>query len=205
MKTIKFIHKTLLLFAFTFSAISLNAQQNMSVAFSKSYAYEYNGEYGKAISALTALNHDNYQINLRLGWLYYMSKEYLKSEAHYKKAVAGEPSSIEARFGMVLPLSAIGNWNAVLAVYLEVLKLDPNNSIANYRTASIYFNRKDYSNATAFVLKVIRLYPFDYDSNLLLGKICKAQNKHTEAKRYFEKALEYNPQSEEATNALKEL
>jgi tetratricopeptide (TPR) repeat protein len=39
----------------------------------------------------------------------------------------------------------------------------------------------------------------------LLGKICKAQNKHTEAKRYFEKALEYNPQSEEATNALKEL
>ena len=29
-------------------------------------------------------------------------------------------------------------------------------------SASIYFNRKDYSNATAYIAKVIKLYPFDY-------------------------------------------
>ena len=203
-QTIKSIIGLFILFFFI-SINKLNAQQNISVAFSKSYAYEYNSDYTKAISALTALNQDNYQINLRLGWLNYMNKDYAKSETHYKKAVAIEPSSIEARFGYVLPLSALGNWNSVLAVYLEVLKLDPNNSIANYRTASIYFNRKEYANATAYISKVIRLYPFDYDSNLLLGKIYKAQNKIAEAKKYFEKALEYNPQSEDATNALKDL
>ncbi len=195
----------LFLFFFLYSSTSLKSQQNVSVAFSKSYAYEYNSDYTKAIATLTALNQDNYQINLRLGWLYYMNKDYVKSETHYKKAVAIEPSSIEARFGFVLPLSALGNWNSVLAVYLEVLKLDPNNSIANYRTASIYFNRKEYANATTYILKVIRLYPFDYDSNLLLGKIYKAQNRIAEAKKQFEKALEYNPQSEDATNALKDL
>lgn len=184
---------------------SFLSQQSAELAFSKSYAFEYNSEYSKAITALTELNSDNYQVNLRLGWLYYLNKDYLRSEANYKKAVAHEPASIEARFGLVLPMSALGNWNNVLSVYLEVLKLDPNNTIANYRTASIYYNRKDYTNAAAYINKVIKLYPFDYDSNLLNGKILIAQGRNADAKKYFSRALEYNPQSEEASAALKKL
>ena len=102
-------------------------------------------------------------------------------------------------------MSTVGNWNNVLAVYLEVTKLDLNNSIANYRIASIYFARKDYMNATNYVSKVLKLYPFDYDSNLLFAKILMAEAKNTEAKKYFTKALEYNTQSEEAKLALKKL
>lgn len=185
--------------------ISLKAQQTSEAAFSKSYSFEYETQYSKAITALTDLHLDSYQINLRLGWLYYLSKDYVKSEQFYRKAVTSEPSCIEARFGLVLPLSTVGNWNSVLAVYLEVVKLDPNNSTANYRIASIYYARKDYVNAKAYVAKVLKLYPFDYDSNLLSGKILMAQTKNADAKKYFTKALEYNPQSEEAKAALKKL
>jgi tetratricopeptide (TPR) repeat protein len=179
--------------------------QSNDLAFSKSYLFEYEAQYAKAIKSLQELNHENYEIDLRLGWLFYLSKDYGKSEAFYRKAIALEPASVESRFGLVLPLSAQGNWNAVLNVYAEILKYDPNNSIANYRTASIYFTRKDYSNAANFVLKVIRLYPFDYDSNLLYGKTLMAQGKNSEAKKYVEKALEYNPQSEEAKAIIKKL
>jgi tetratricopeptide (TPR) repeat protein len=185
--------------------LSLKAQQTSEVAFSKSYSFEYETQYAKAITALTDLHLDSYQINLRLGWLYYLSKDYVKSEQYYRKAVATEPSSIEARFGLVLPLSTVGNWNSVLAVYLEIIKLDLNNSTANYRIASIYYARKDYANAKTYVAKVLKLYPFDYDSNLLSGKILMAQAKNADAKKYFTKALEYNPQSEEAKAALKKL
>lgn len=178
-------------------------QQSSEVAFSKSYLYEYETQYAKAIKSLQDLNVDNYEINLRLGWLFYLSKDYLKSENYYKKAIAHENASVEARFGLVLPLSALGNWNNVLAVYLEILKQDPHNSIANYRTASIYYNRKDYNNAANYVLKVIKMYPFDFDSNLLYGKNLYAQGKNAEAKKYVEKALEYNPQSEEAATLFK--
>lgn len=188
-----------LLSGFTLSA------QNAELAFSKSYTFEYDTQYGKAISALQELNTDNYEVNLRLGWLHYLNKDYVKSEVHYKKAVVMEPASVEARFGLVLPMSAMGNWNNVIAVYVEILKVDPNNSIANYRTASIYFNRKDYANATVYLARVIKMYPFDYDSNLLNGKILMAQGKNADAKKYFLKALEYNPQSEEAKAALKKL
>ena len=190
---------TLLAFSFSIKA------QTTEAAFAKSYSFEYETQYSKAISALTDIAADSYQINLRLGWLYYLSKDYVKSEQYYRKAVVAEPSSIEARFGLVLPMSTIGNWNNVLTVYLEVTKLDPNNSIANYRIASIYFARKDYMNATNYVSKVLKLYPFDYDSNLLFAKILMAEAKNTEAKKYFTKALEYNTQSEEAKLALKKL
>ena len=196
--------KHIIIIALLIFSFSLNAQTT-EAAFAKSYSFEYETQYSKAISALTDAGADSYQINLRLGWLYYLSKDYIKSEQYYKKAVAAEPSSIEARFGLVLPMSTVGNWNNVLAVYLEVTKLDPNNSIANYRIASIYYARKDYMNATNYASKVLKLYPFDYDSNLLFGKILMAEAKNAEAKKHFTKALEYNTQSEEAKVALKKL
>lgn len=179
--------------------------QGTDIAFSKSYSFEYDTQYAKAIDALTALNSDAYEVNLRLGWLYYLSKDYFKSESYYKKAITAEPSSVEARFGIVLPLAAQGNWNNVLNHYLDIMKLDPSNSIANYRAAYIYYTRKDHATAMNYLGKVLKAYPFDYDSNLLAGKIMQAQAKNTEAKKYFLKALEYNPQSEEAKNALKKL
>lgn len=193
-----------ILFAILFSFNSLFSQTT-EAAFSKSYSFEYETQYAKAISALTDLHLESYQINLRIGWLYYLSKDYTKSEQFYKKAIALEPLSIEARFGLVLPLSMVGNWNSVLSTYLDIVKLDPNNSTANYRISSIYFARKDYANAKIYVSKLLKFYPFDYDSNLLLGKILLAEGKNAEAKKHFTKALEYNPQSEEAKTALKKL
>ena len=197
--------KHFIILALVICCFSIKAQQTSESAFAKSYSFEYETQYAKAITALTELHVESYQINLRLGWLYYLSKDYIKSEQYYRKAVASEPASIEARFGLVLPLSTLGNWNNVLSVYLEITKLDANNSIANYRLASIYYTRKDYANATQYVSKVLKLYPFDYDSNLLTGKILMAQAKNAEAKKYFTKALEYNPQSEEAKVAIKKL
>ena len=197
--------KHVIILALVVCCFSSKAQQTSESAFAKSYSFEYETQYAKAITALSELHIESYQINLRLGWLYYLSKDYIKSEQYYRKAVASEPASIEARFGLVLPLSTLGNWNNVLSVYLEITKLDANNSIANYRLASIYYTRKDYANAAQYVSKVLKLYPFDYDSNLLTGKILMAQAKNAEAKKYFTKALEYNPQSEEAKAAIKKL
>lgn len=197
--------KKAIVIIFTIVAVSINGQSNIEKAFSKSYAFEYNIEYNKAINALVELNTDSYPIDFRLGWLYYLNKDYIKSEQFYKKAIAREPSSIEARFGLVLPMSALGDWSNVLNVYLEILKIDPNNSVANYRTALIYFNRKDYINSAKYLTKVIKLYPFDYDSNLLYAKIKLAENKSNEAALYLEKAIQYNPQSEEAIALLKNI
>src|SRR5258708_4644946 len=89
----------------------LKSQDSNELGFSKSYLYEYEIQYAKAIKSLQDLNADSYEINLRLGWLFYLNKDYFKSETYYKRAITIEASSVEARFGLVLPLSAVGNWN----------------------------------------------------------------------------------------------
>ena len=194
-----------IIIAITLWVGAAKAQDNAEVAFSKSYSFEYDTQYAKAIDALVGLKTESYEINLRLGWLEYLIKDYIKSEAYYKKALDAEPASIEARFGQVLPLAALGNMNNVVTIYMDILKQDPNNTIANYRIAYIYYTKKDYANALTYVGKVIKAYPFDFDSNLLAGKILFDQGKKPEAKKYFLKALEYNPQSEDAKNALKKV
>lgn len=195
--------KILVLFSLVVSG--MKAQDNAETAFSKSYSFEYDTQYSKAIESLLALKSESYEVNFRLGWLEYLNKDYANAEKYYKKAIELEPSSVEARFGEVLPLAALGNMNNVLAIYFDILKLDPNNSIANYRIGYIYYSKKDYTNAFTYVSKVIKSYPFDFDSNLLAGKIMLDQGKKPEAKNYFLKALEYNPQSEDAKNALKKV
>jgi tetratricopeptide (TPR) repeat protein len=200
-----FMKREYILICLFAAMLRLTSQTDAEAAFSKSYSFEYESSYGKAISALTEANADNYQVNLRLGWLHYLNKDYMKSEKYYRKAIQFEPQSIEARFGVALPLVAIGNYNHVTDVYREILKIDPNNSIATYRLGLILYNNRDYENAGKQAAKVIRMYPFDYDSNLLYGKVLIAQKKNNEARKFLDKALQYNPQSEEARALIKSL
>jgi len=181
-------------------------QTTSSEAFSKSYTYETNKDYTKAVSSITAVyDASSYTMNLRLGWLEYLAGEYIKSESYYKKAIVLEQKSVEARLGSVYPISATGNWDEVIKVYSEILTIDPQNSMVNYRMAYIYFVRKDYEKAASYAQKVVKLYPFDFDSNYLLGQIYVTQGKILEAKMYLTRAVEYNPTSTEAKSLLGKL
>jgi len=179
------------------------SQTNVNEAFTKSYNYETDKDYANAISAITAVYDANsYTMNLRLGWLNYLVGEYVKSQGFYKKAIVLESKSIEARLGYAYPTSAIGNWDDVVKIYDEILTIDPYNSTVNYRMASIYSYRKDYTKAASYAEKVVTLYPFDYDSNYLLGHIYISLGKIKEAKICLIRALHYNPSSVEVKTLL---
>jgi tetratricopeptide (TPR) repeat protein len=201
--------KTLLaMFIFASSFANAFAQENDKItqAFLSSYSFENSKLYGKAIDALVAVySADNYEVNFRLGWLFYVNGDYVKAQSYYKKAIQIEPSSVEAKLGYVMPTAALENWDDVLNTYKEVLKTDPNNSLINYRAASILYLRKDFNAALSYLQKLISLYPFDYDANVLLAKTYVGLGKITEAKKHFQKALNYSPQSQEVINALKNL
>ena len=114
-------------------------------AFSKSYDYEKEGTYQKAIDELKNVYlADSYELNLRLGWLNYLQGQFTESSAYYQKAITLKPFSIEAKFGYVYPLAASGNWSLLKTQYLEILKIDPQNTLANYRLGLIYYNAGDF-------------------------------------------------------------
>ncbi|MBU2446861.1 MAG: tetratricopeptide repeat protein [Bacteroidetes bacterium] len=177
-----------IVFAVTSSVFSGKPDSRIN-AFNNSIAQAEKGNYNEAIKELTNIysNYSNdYLVNLRLGYLYYLTKKYDESIKFYSKAVELKNNqSVEAYFGLVLPLAAREKWNDVAKSYEKIMSLDPNNYTANLRMGQILINRKEYKNADQYLSKVYRLYPSDYETNLSYGWNLFYLNRKSEAKEKF--------------------
>ena len=182
---------------------SVLAQSSVLEAFKKSYEFETKGEYKKASEALLKVyNTDSYEINLRLGWLNYLTGLFTESTTYYQRAVDLMPYSEEAKFGIIYPLSALGKWNKVEKFYKKILEISPNNTTANYKLGLIYYGRDDYSKAYKYFEKVVNLYPFGYDGLLMFAWTNLKIGKTREAKVLFNKVLLYAPGDKSAIEGL---
>jgi len=185
-----------------------NGQDTKAIqdAFEQSYTSEYSGDYPTAIDILKSVySEDSYEINLRLGWLTYMAGFFTESTAYYQKSIDLKPLSIEAKLGYVYPASALGNWEQVKTQYYEILKIDPQNSLVNYRLGSIYYGNEDYTTAIKYFEKVVNLYPFDYDGLLMYAWTNLKLGKFREAEVLFNKVLMYQPNDTSALEGLEQI
>jgi tetratricopeptide (TPR) repeat protein len=184
----------------------VNGQYNDQVlkAFESSYISEKENDLSKAVSVLR-MNYleDSYEFNLRLGWLSYLLKQFDESNAYYRKALNLLPYSEEAKFGLILPLAAKGEWNEVIKVYNQILENNPGNSVALYRLGLIYYDRKEWPQAFKCFQKVVDLYPFGYDGILMLAWTNLQQGKTREAKILFNKVILWSPGDKSANEGLK--
>lgn len=201
----EFLKKIFIVLTLTIAVNAVNAQDSEKIidAFKKSYEMEEKGEYNQALSELKSVyNEDSYELNLRIAWLSYQSGKFNESTAFYNKAINLKPYAIEARFGITYPLSALGKWNQIINQYKKILEIDENNTTANYKLGSIYYSRKKYDLAEKHFMNVINLYPFDYDSLLMLAWTKLQQGQNGKAKVLFNKVLMYNPDDESALEGL---
>ena len=200
------LRKNIILVALLFIGFAASSQTTdaLQAAFSKSYEAEKSKNFGAAVNELKAVYQSgNYVTNIRLGWLYYLAKQYTESISYYEKSIVLKPYAIEARFGCVKPLSAIEDWERVKKQYIEILTIDPQNTVANYWLGVIFYNRKDYSSAEKLFEKVVNLYPLDYDSVIMLAWSKLNSNKPPEAKVLFQQALIIRPGDSSALSGLK--
>ena len=172
-------------------------------AFSSSYAKEKAGDIKGGLDILkNVYDKDHYELNLRLGWLSYLAGMLDESQSYYQRAASLMPMGIEARFGLIYPLSSMGNWTQVIRIYGEILRIDPMNSIANFRLGLVYYGRNDFLKAKPFFEKVVNLYPFDYDGlNMMAWTHLKLGNTR-EAKILFQKSLLNRPGDASALEGL---
>ncbi|MCX6326966.1 MAG: tetratricopeptide repeat protein [Bacteroidia bacterium] len=190
---------------FIFTVLLSKAQDytKLTAAFSDSYAKEKLEKYADASASLKAYYDANsYEINLRLGWLTYLQGQFSESLGYYNKAIDLMPYAIEPRLGAVLPASSLGNWDIVIEQYNKILTIDPNNTVALYRMGLISYDKKDYKLAYQQFEKVVNLYPFDYQSVLMLAWSNFRLGKTREAKILFNKALLYSPGDASAKEGL---
>lgn len=189
-----------------FFCLQGQSQPATQAAFGRSYEAEQAGNYAKAIAELKPVyKADNYFSNIRLGWLYYLDKQNALSIQYYNMAISLKPYAIEAKFGCVKPLSALGSWDKVKEQYFQILKIDPQNTVANYWLGVIYYNRKDYQNAVKLFEKVVNLYPLDYDSIIMLAWTKLQLGSYPDARVLFNHALLIRPNDNSALSGLKQL
>lgn len=172
--------------------------------FYKSYDLEKASNYTAAIAELKKVYRaDDYFVNIRLGWLNYLSKNNTESLKYYQNAIKLKPQAVEAKFGCVKPLSAMEQWTSVEEQYLAILRVDPNNTRASYWLGIIYYNRKAYSKSDRMFEKVVSLYPLDFDSVIMLAWTKYRLGKKAEAKTLFNHALTLMPNDKDALSGLK--
>ena len=189
-------------------AISIQVQAQASDlvnAFASSYAHEKDGKYADAADDIKKSYIDSYECNVRLGWLLYADKKYESAVTYYQKAVLTKPSSLEAYSGLGNALAAQEKWTEANKVYVKMIAVDPNNTTANYRLALGYYYAKNYELADKHNSIVLKLYPFDYYSNLLEGGIKLAQGKLKEAKAFYHVALLVSPTDTTAKQMVEKL
>lgn len=199
---LKLVLSLILVMFFSSVARSQDAAKLIN-AFKESYAHENTADYQKSIDVLKSVyDASSYELNLRLGWLFYLNGFFTESIAYYNKAITLLPYSIEPRFGIVYPLAAMGNWEQVIGHYKQILTADPNNSIANFRVGTIYYNREDYTSAHKHLEKVVNLYPFELDGLVMLAWTKYRLQQYREAKILFQKALMHTPNNKSAIEGL---
>ena len=202
----EFLKKCIGIFVFLLvvnTAFSQANQPALEAAFSKSYVFEKNSDFSASMDALKKVyDESSYEMNLRLGWLNYNAGLFDESVIFYGRAQKLKPYSEEARFGLILPLAALGKWNEVIKTYDEILAVSPNNTVALYRLGLVYYGRKDYNKANTLFKKVVDLYPFGYDGLLMLGWTSYFLGNSNQAKVLFNKVNLYNPGDKSAKEGL---
>jgi tetratricopeptide (TPR) repeat protein len=190
------LKKSILLTVLQFFVLTAFCQKDLALqrAFAESYSLETKFKYNDAVSILSPLYDENsYELNLRMGWLYYNAKNYTQSQSHYQKAVKLKPYSIEAKLGLVKPMAALESWDKVTEQYEEILKIDAQNYTANYWLGVINYNKKKYQQAIKLLEQLVNMYPFDYDANHILAWSYLNAGRNNDAKIIFQKALLIRP------------
>jgi tetratricopeptide (TPR) repeat protein len=201
MKLIKITITALL----TYVAFNVNAQANkaLSNAFKQSYDYEAIKNYEAATNTINSMyNETSYEINIRLGWLNYLSGKFKESIMYYQKAIELMPAATEPKWGIIYPYTKLENWTEVEKNYSSILKIDQKNTTANYNLGLIYYYRKDYISAKRHFDVSLNLFPFNYNNLLMSAWSNYFLGNKNEASVLFNKTLLCSPNDKSALEGL---
>ena len=165
-------------------------------AVQRSVEFERASDYAKAISTLQeqlAGHPKHYTINLRLGWLYYLSGDYRQSVKYYDVAIQLAPRATEPQLGRLLPLLAAARYAEAQATGEQIVQADPGNYYGNLRLAYALRMQAMYPAAEKIVQRMLAAYPADIPCLLESGLLDLAQKRTASAQDTFAEVLSLDP------------
>lgn len=146
--------------------------------------YEAIDNYNKALS----LDNNIKEAYNNIGNIYKNLNNISLAIENYQKAIAIDKNYAEAQANLAMSTGDIETLKQLSKKY-------PNDALSFYFLSQIYYTQSQYNQALEYIEQADIICP-NYDNiKVQIGYILLAQNKTTEAKINFEKALAYNPNS----------
>ncbi len=190
------------------AAVADSQTDKMADLFESSIAHESSGNIDRALNetlAILKLDSNHYLGNYRAAWLNYYKGSYAKSITYYEKAVSIQPSSIEAKLGVLLPLMAMKNWAKAENLSKKLYAKAPHNYYAGSRLAYILYAQGKFAEAETQYKKVIEAFPSETDMILGLGWTYLKLGKTQHAKNAFNQVLVIKKNNLSAKTGLESL
>ncbi len=203
-KRVSIMKKMLLLLLFSANLLALTDAE-IRDAYYKSYNYEKIQNYSDAVNTLMPVYNEfpnTYTVNLRLGWLYYLSTNYANAISHYDRSIKISPYSLEAKLGRLLPLLAQHRYGEVEKEAFQILNVDYYNYYGNLRLAYALRMQQKFDVAVKITQKMLAIYPIDVQflTEFALGKIGLGET--DEAMAVFSNILILDPENVTAKSYL---
>jgi tetratricopeptide (TPR) repeat protein len=168
------------------------AEDPIRTCYRNSYNLEKEGKYADAIRAMQDVPH-GYPLNLRLGWLSYLLKDYVAADSFYQAAIKMSPNSIEARLAAMLPLMAEKRWADAEVAARQIVRADPSNYYANLRLSYVLRWEGKFEQADEVATRMSNLYPTDTSYLLELAFARWGEKQNVAAKKLFNEVLILDP------------
>lgn len=129
-----------------------------------------------------------------------LKHDYTNALKYYNEALLTKKDDYNLRFNKALVLHAMKNYNGAIAMYSELLKEKPNDSISNNMTSAYVSLGEDnlkvqnYTLSTEYFEKAIENGTKDSMAYFGLAKSYRACGINEKATEYYEKAIEMSPE-----------
>ena len=136
--------------------------ENIKAKYILSYNYEQVQKYSEAIKVLSPLykqNPDDYTLNLRFGWLFFLDKKYNDSIKYYQRATLVQPHALEPKLGLARTYLTIYSFEDAENICEHILKIDNYNYYSNLYLSKALIAQKKYTIALEVIHKMLVLYP----------------------------------------------
>lgn len=202
-----FVKQYELAFAKINEALKIN--QNLAKAYYiKGSMYKETGDTAKAVSSLeTAIEQDNKNFGafLDLGLIYANRKNPIALE-YYNNALALNPQSTEVLYAKAKLFQDINKTEEAIAIYNEIIKIDPLYKNAFYNIGAIELDlKKDINKALEYFTKAINADPKYAEAYYARGVCYQILKDKNNAYSDFNMCLQLKPNFEPAVESLNKL
>jgi tetratricopeptide (TPR) repeat protein len=138
------------------------------------------------------------RLYLLRGQVAFDARRFAEAATAFRKAVAANPASTQARVNLGSALAELGAIKDAVAQFNEVLRLNPGNTAAHYNLGLLLANQNQHAQALTHFQAVLNVNPKDVDARFLLAQVLLKAGRPQEALAEFTRVVAAEPNHEEA-------